>query len=56
MAECRVWQGRVLEALEIYADLKNRLPCRMVDEARVREGITNCMNYLEKQRATTKPS
>jgi tetratricopeptide (TPR) repeat protein len=56
MAECRVWQGRVPEALEIYADLKKRLPCRLVDEARVQQGITNCMNDLEKRRGSVRSS
>jgi len=56
MAECRLAQGRVSEALEIYADLKKRLPCRLVDEARVEKEITNCMDYLEKRGCTTKPS
>ncbi|HKN22309.1 MAG TPA: hypothetical protein VJX73_12875 [Terracidiphilus sp.] len=56
MAECRVWQGRVPEALEIYADLERRLPCRLVDEERIQAGITKCMSYLEKRRAISKPS
>jgi tetratricopeptide (TPR) repeat protein len=56
MAECRVWQGRVPEALEIYSDLKKRLPCRLIDEDRIQQGITNCMNYLEKRRQSGKPS
>jgi tetratricopeptide (TPR) repeat protein len=56
MAECRVWQGRVLEALEIYADLKKRLPCRLVKEDRIERGIFNCMSYLQKRRPVGKPS
>jgi tetratricopeptide (TPR) repeat protein len=56
MAECRVWQSRVPEALRIYADLKMRLPCRLVDEHRVEEGISNCMKYLEKQHPSLRPS
>lgn len=56
MAECRAWQGRVPEALKLYADLKKRLPCRLVDESRIDQGIANCMNYLEKRRPATKPS
>jgi tetratricopeptide (TPR) repeat protein len=56
MAECRLWQSRVPEALELYADLKKRLPCRLVQEDRIERGITNCMNYLEKRRPTSKPS
>lgn len=56
MAECRVWQCRVPEALNIYAKLKERLPCRWVDENRIHRGISNCMNYLEKQLPVSKPS
>jgi len=56
MAECRIAQGRVSEALALYANLKKRLPCRLVDEDRVRQGITNCMNYLDKLHPGGKPS
>ncbi len=56
MAECRVWQRRVPEALDIYAKLKQRLPCRLVDESRIDQGISNCMAYLEKQRPPRRPS
>lgn len=56
MAECRLWQSRVPEALELYVDLKKRLPCRLVQEYRIEQGIANCMNYLEKQRPLSRPS
>jgi tetratricopeptide (TPR) repeat protein len=56
MAECRLWQRRVPEALEIYAKLKKRLPCRLVDESRIQQGIDNCMTYLGKQRPPSRPS
>jgi tetratricopeptide (TPR) repeat protein len=56
VAECRVWQGREEEALRIYADLKKRLPCRLVDEDRIEKGIANCVSRLEKRRPSTKPS
>ncbi len=55
MAECRVWQGRVPEALEIYADLKKRLPCRFVDEERIKTGVANCVSYLERIRGAARP-
>jgi hypothetical protein len=48
MAECRVWQSRVPEALELYAAIQKRLPCRLVQEERIQKGITNAMAYLEK--------
>lgn len=56
VGECRVWQGRVQEALEVYAELKRRLPCRLVDEDRMNRVIANCMNYLERQRPFSRPS
>jgi tetratricopeptide (TPR) repeat protein len=56
MAECRLWQARVPEALRIYLELKKRLPSKFVDEGRINRGIANCMNYLEKQRPSGKPS
>ena len=56
MAECRAWQGRILEALELYSDLRKNLPCRLIDEDRVQQGISNCMNCLEKLHPTGKAS
>lgn len=48
MAEGRMWQSRVREALEIYSALQKRLPCRLVEEERIGTGIKNAMAYLEK--------
>lgn len=56
MAECLLWQSRVPEALKLYADLKKKLPCRLVDEDRVQQGITNCIIYLEKLHPASNPS
>lgn len=56
MAECRAWQRRFSEALEMYTELEKRLPCRCVDEERVRTGIRNCRTYLDKRRTPDKPS
>lgn len=56
MAECRMWQGRVQESLAVYNDILKRLPCRLVDEARIREGVRNGMAYLEKRRPHGKPT
>jgi len=56
MGECRVLQGRVLEALDIYSELKKKLPCRLIDEDRMNQVINNCMNYLEKQQPQSQPS
>lgn len=49
LAECRMWQSRVPEALELYSALQKRLPCRLVQEERIRTGIKNAMAYLEKR-------
>jgi tetratricopeptide (TPR) repeat protein len=56
MAECRMWQARVPEALRLYTDVQKRLPCRLVEEERIRGGIAKCMAYLEKVRPQGKPS
>jgi tetratricopeptide (TPR) repeat protein len=56
MAECRMWQSRVPEALELYAVIQKRLPCRLVQEERIQTGIKNAMTYLEKLHPQGKPS
>lgn len=56
VGECRAWQGKVQEALEAYAELKKRLPCRLIDEERMNQVITNCMARLEKQHPENRPS
>lgn len=55
MAECRMWQGKVQDSLELYRDLLKRLPCRLVQEERIHAGIKNGMAYLEKHRPQEKP-
>jgi tetratricopeptide (TPR) repeat protein len=49
MAECRMWQSRVPEALKLYVSLQKRLLCRLISEERIQTGIRNAMTYLEKQ-------
>jgi tetratricopeptide (TPR) repeat protein len=56
MAECRMWQSRVPEALELYLAIQKRLPCRLVQEERIQTGIKNAMAYLEKRHPQGKPS
>jgi tetratricopeptide (TPR) repeat protein len=56
MAECRMWQSRVPEALEWYAAIQKRLPSRLVQEERIQKGITNAMAYLEKLHPPGRPS
>ena len=56
MAECRMWQSRVPEALELYSAIQKRLPCKLVQEERIQTGIKNAMVYLEKLRPQGKPS
>jgi tetratricopeptide (TPR) repeat protein len=55
MAECRMWQKRVEEALAVYRDILKRLPCRLVQEERIQTGIKNAMAYLEKHHPQGKP-
>lgn len=56
MAECRMWQGRVSEALELFVSIQKRLPCRLVDAERIQTGIKNAMAYLERLHPRGKPS
>lgn len=55
MAEGRAWQGRTQDALKLYAALQPKLPCRLVDEKRIREGMDNCMRRLEQIQQVRKP-
>lgn len=56
MAESRMWQSRVPEALELYLAIQKRPPSRLIDEDRIRRGIANAMTYLERSRPRGKPS
>lgn len=56
MAESRMWQSRLPEALELYSAILKRLPCPLIDEERIRKGMANAMTYLERSRLQTKPS
>jgi len=56
MAECRMWQSRVAEALELYVAIQKRLPSRLVQEERIQTGIKKAMAYLEKSQPHGKPS
>jgi len=56
MAECRMWQSRIPEALELYAAIQKRLPCRLIQEERIHTGIKNAVTYLEKRDPKGKPS
>jgi tetratricopeptide (TPR) repeat protein len=56
MAESRLWQSRVPEALELYVAIQKRLPSRLVQEERIQTGIKNAMAYLEKLHPPGKPS
>jgi tetratricopeptide (TPR) repeat protein len=46
MAECRLWQGRITEAGKLYLDIQKRLPCRLVNEERIKEGMSQCVASL----------
>src|SRR6185437_7415737 len=56
MAECRLWQGRAHEALELYATLQKRLPSKFVDEERIQKGISSAITHLEKGHPERKPN
>ncbi|HTX76824.1 MAG TPA: hypothetical protein VMD29_11510 [Terracidiphilus sp.] len=49
MAECRAWQRRPDEALRLYSELMRRLPSRLVEEDRVRQGIADCITSFERR-------
>lgn len=55
MADCRMWQSRVPEALELYVAIQKRLPCRLIQEERIQTGIKNAIAYLEKRCPQSKP-
>jgi tetratricopeptide (TPR) repeat protein len=54
MAESRMWQGMVPEALKIYMQVQKRLPCRLVEEDRIQLGIERAISYLEKRTSQEK--
>jgi tetratricopeptide (TPR) repeat protein len=56
MAECRMWQSRVEESLKLYDTLQKRLPCRLVDDRRIQEGMRNGIAHLERKQPERKPS
>ncbi len=56
MAESRMGQGMVQESLKLYSDLLERLPCKFVQEDRIKAGIKIGMEYLEKCNPQVKPS
>lgn len=55
MAECRMWQRRVPEALALYIELEKQLPKRYVDANRVQTGISRAVAFLEKRSPQTNP-
>ena len=55
MAECRMWQRRVPEALALYLKLEKQLPKTHVNAGRMRAGITNAIAFLEKRSPQTNP-
>jgi tetratricopeptide (TPR) repeat protein len=55
MAECRMWQGRVPEALKIYSEIRKRLPNRLVPEDRIQLGMERAISFLEKRSPQDKP-
>jgi len=55
MAECRMWQGRVPEALTLYVRLEEQLPSKFVDLDRVQIGKARATAFLEKRSPQSKP-
>lgn len=55
MAECRMWQRRVPEALALYLQLEKELPRKYIDANRVQTGITRAIAFLEKRSPQMKP-
>jgi len=55
MAEFRMWQRRAADALQIYVEVRRRLPCRLVAEDRVQLGMDRASAYLEKRGRQDKP-
>jgi tetratricopeptide (TPR) repeat protein len=55
MADSRMMQGRVREALATYIELQRKLPCKHVDEESVRTRINRAVAYLEKHSSQSKP-
>jgi tetratricopeptide (TPR) repeat protein len=51
MAECRMYQGRVPEALAIYLELHKKLPSKHVDEQRIQREINRAIAFLEKNQS-----
>jgi tetratricopeptide (TPR) repeat protein len=55
MAESRLWQRRVPEAMALYLQLEKQLPRKYVDANRVQEGIARATALLEKSSPQMKP-
>lgn len=56
MADCRMWQGRVMESLNLYLDIQKRPPCVSVRAECIQDRISSCIDYLEKCKPNNKPS
>jgi len=56
MAECRLWQRKPREALELYASIQKKMPSAFVQEERIQKGIKNAMEQLEMSGSQEKPS
>jgi tetratricopeptide (TPR) repeat protein len=56
MADCRMSQRMVSEALRLYLEVQKRLPCRLVEEERIKRGISNILAYLESFHPHDRPS
>jgi len=56
MADCRLWQGKALEALALYIEIQKRLPDSSISGEWICDRIVQCTEYIEKCRPISKPS
>jgi tetratricopeptide (TPR) repeat protein len=50
MADSRMWQSRISEALRLYLAIWKRLPSRFVQQGLIESRINNVQSYIEKAR------
>jgi tetratricopeptide (TPR) repeat protein len=55
MGDCRMFQSRVSEALDLYIAIRMKLPSRFVQREQIENRISNTIAYIEKLHPQTKP-
>jgi tetratricopeptide (TPR) repeat protein len=56
MAVCRTYQGRLLDALNLYGEIQKRLPCTLIDTDQIRKEMLSCMDAIGISLPSHKPS